>query len=234
MTAVPSSAKMPGPPPPYGGDLMEAPPGSINRQFPAEFSIYGAGAFSRDCILGPHQNEPLYYVSGHTGWSGKPDVILHNGKTESAPPLASVTLHKWGGGMDVDLPPAQAGGSTREAVTSHGWLSKSYVFSIEVDGPKGPRREEFAWTHGSWSEVSRLGGSLTGWRLTRSSTGEAVALCARVGMSMSKRFTFEFLGSGGAGVLGERFAVMAVITAIGLYVRARRKNNAAATSAAAA
>ncbi len=159
-------------------------------------------------------------------------MVLHSGPSEEAPPLASVSVHQWGGGMDINLPPAQPQGSTQEAVVGSGWLNRSHTFSIETQGPKGLAREEFSWAHKRGGALSRLGGA--GWQLTRASTGEIVAVWAFAGMSMTKRFQFEFLGSAVGGMLGERFDVMTVISAIGMFERERRRKNNGAVGGASA
>ncbi|KAF3070562.1 hypothetical protein GL218_00138 [Daldinia childiae] len=51
---------------------------------------------------------------------------------------------------------------------------------------------------------------------------EVVAVWAWANMSLTKKMRFRFLGSGASGVLGERWAVMAVATALWIWERERR------------
>jgi len=219
----------------------------INRQFPPRFNIYRAG-WGASFILGEHQDQPLYCVRSHTGWSGNPDVVLHNGPSESSPPLATANKETWSTSMTVELPPVRVGDwqatSTTEYVTSQGMTSLRYTFEVEVgtggaSGAMKPLREAFEWRHSRGYEVHSLGaGAGPGYKLVRLSGrgaggtvagdgNEVVAVWADYGLSLSKVLCFGFLGSGATGELGERWAVMAVITALGIWdqqtKRRRRK-----------
>lgn len=65
-----------------------------SRQFPPTFNIYKQ-RFSRVHLLGVHQDQPLYAVRTHSGWSGEPDVVLHNGPGDNFPPLATANYDSW-------------------------------------------------------------------------------------------------------------------------------------------
>ncbi|KAM0272202.1 hypothetical protein ACHAQH_008803 [Verticillium albo-atrum] len=106
--------------------------------------------------------------------------------------------------------------------------------------------EEFQWRRSRGDAVASLGGRGYGWKLVRMASGppagadqqgrsryaaggyrgsdgaEVVAVWSEMGYSMSKALRFTFLGTGLTGLLGERWAIMAVMTAMGLFERERR------------
>ncbi|KAG7120573.1 hypothetical protein HYQ44_005069 [Verticillium longisporum] len=107
--------------------------------------------------------------------------------------------------------------------------------------------EEFQWRRSRGDAVASLGGRGYGWKLVRLAGGpppgadqqwrraglaagahrgsdgaEVVAVWSEMGYSMSKALRFAFLGMGLTGLLGERWAIMAVMTAMGLFERERR------------
>ncbi|KAH6657400.1 hypothetical protein BKA67DRAFT_655674 [Truncatella angustata] len=228
----------------------QIPQAQINRQFPPAFSVYSAGAFVRTYTLGEHQSQPLCAISTHSGWSGQPDVVLHSGPSESSPPLAGVDSGAFTRSASVELPPLPGSGQRAavEDVEFQGIGHGTHSFSIEV-GVTG-RREPFEWRHSHGAEVDALGGYGSGWKLIRLATDapdgmpskaqsvgggsrstdkkEVVAVWAGASMSVSKILNFRFVGSGATGVLGERWAVMAVITALRIWDKERKakRNNA--------
>ncbi|KAI0541710.1 hypothetical protein GGR58DRAFT_455900 [Xylaria digitata] len=126
-------------------------------------------------------------------------------------------------------------------------------FSIETSA-SGRSRESFEWRHSSGVEVEALGGRHSGWKLVRvslppihmgknhhhsnsalghSSDGkEVVAVWAGANMSVSKILRFRFIGSGADGSLGERWAIMAVATALAIWNRNRRSRSGGSTVSA--
>ncbi len=122
-----------------------------------------------------------------------------------------------------------------------------FRFVVEVGGavPSAPpmRPEMFEWRHSYGDAIADLGGSSEGWKLVRIDTApppgvstafrpggyitsdgrEVVAAWSAAVMSMTKRAKFAFLGTGRSGVLGERWAVAAVMTALGIWERERRR-----------
>lgn len=229
------------PPPP--------PPGHqpINRQFPPSFGLYTDSALGRRYVLGEHQAQPLYAVSVHSGLSGQPSTVLHNGPTTKHPPLAGADASTFGSSSTVELPPPLGGGaaaqhqgaspSSKERLESVGGLfSQKMSFALDLDGPAAGRREAFEWRHSRGPEVAALGASHAGWKLVRLGGGgggsgsggngeEVVAAWATARMSLSKQLQFHFLGAGASGLLGERWAIMAVITALRIWDRERRRRS---------
>ena len=201
----------------------------ISRQFPPSFGLYTDSVMGSRMILGAHQSQPLYAVSLHTGWSGKPSTILHNGRSNKDPPLATADHSMFGSTCTVELPPLPTdttGAVSEERATTSGWYHKKMNFSIEVESMG--QREAFEWRHSRGSEVAALGASHSGWKLVRLSTGEVVAAWADASMSITKHMQFHFLGSGASVALGERWAVMSVITALRMWDMERRKRRSAA------
>ncbi|RYP29232.1 hypothetical protein DL767_006831 [Monosporascus sp. MG133] len=207
--------------------------GHVNRKFPPVFYLYSTGLGGRKYVLGEHKNQPLYAVTTHAGWSGKADTVLHSGPSPDAPPLATAD----GGNtavssVDVDLPGAAQGSSpsSRERMTPTGFGYVHRKMQFEMDVGAG-RREAFEWRHSSGPEVGALGGSHSGWKLVRlggDGGEEVVAVWASVRMNPTKKFAFQFLRSGLTGVLGERWAVMAVITALRMWGQEAKKRGGAA------
>ncbi|KAI0900872.1 hypothetical protein F4806DRAFT_172215 [Annulohypoxylon nitens] len=259
----------PPPPQPQPQMMLQQTP-RIPRQFPNSFNMYrGSGIGNRHFTLGEHQNAPLYAVALHSGFSGKPSVVLHNGPSDNRPPLAAVEKSGWSSKGTVYLPPppvmgagANAGvrgsrggkeGAAEERFEAGGGFGhKIYTFSIETGVGAGARREMFEWRHSSGRAVKGLDGRSGGWKLCRLATGppagaegrgfveggergsdgrEIVAVWAWASGSLTKLFKFSFLGSGANGVLGERWAVMAVMTALKMWDIERRARQAAANAA---
>ncbi|KAB8207889.1 hypothetical protein BDV34DRAFT_191322 [Aspergillus parasiticus] len=116
----------------------------------------------------------------------------------------------------------------------------SPTFSIAVDGSgKDASYEQFEWRSSHGKEIKELAGHTSGWKLVRlsetvseaggsrshlamgcSSDGkEIVAVIAHnASWSLSKGFKFAFVGSGLTGVLGERWEIMTLMTAVHLWL----------------
>ncbi|ROW05173.1 hypothetical protein VSDG_00593 [Cytospora chrysosperma] len=229
------------------------PPSRINRQFPPAFNLYrnafsGRAAFS----LGEHQTTPIYAVTAWSGWSAQASLVLHNGPSEDHPPLASVAYDSSGRRMDVHLPPLPGRAAAPVSVQVPSAVRAKVVFSVEIPwpGPAGApaspasyRRESFEWRRSNSLAISSLGGRSQGWKLVRLSNElppggltvagsgppagdghEVVAICAQAVMSMSKLWKFAFTGTGVSGALGERWAVMAVVTGLVIWDQESRNN----------
>ncbi|KAI1652163.1 uncharacterized protein F4817DRAFT_363080 [Daldinia loculata] len=149
-------------------------------------------------------------------------------------------------------PGSQAPRRAEERVETPGFLGGgTFSFVVEVGPGLGGRREMFEWRRSRGGAVEALGGRMSGWKLVRMRTDapsglggggggggrgtatfaggaragdgrEVVAVWAWANMSLTKKLRFRFLGSGASGVLGERWAVMAVATALWIWERERR------------
>jgi hypothetical protein len=87
--------------------------------------------------------------------------------------------------------------------------------------------------HSKGDEVGGLEASHQGWKLVRMSSEtsgttsdgkEVVAVWSYAKKSISKSFKFQFLGSGADGGFGERWSIMAVITALQIWDQEQNKN----------
>ncbi|KAK7426581.1 hypothetical protein QQZ08_006911 [Neonectria magnoliae] len=223
-----------------------AGPSRIPRQFPPAFNVYRHGYGSGLFTLGVHQNQPVYLFTWHSGFSSSPPVVLHAGPDQSFPPLAAAEYRIFGASFDVDLPPVPGSGlaSAREEVTSvssPGFGYGSYRLVVEV-GPANVR-ETFEWRRSRGDAVASLGGLSNGWKLVRLTRGppggagvggdvsfvgggfvdsqgnEVVAAWTMATGSLTKVAKFHFTGTGLTGLLGERWAIFAVVTALALYQR---------------
>lgn len=206
---------------------------------------------SRCFVLAQHQTQPIYVFSIHSGMFDSAPVVLHSGPAESLPPLATVEWQTIGPSFSVSLPPPM--GSKKEVAEERiEWTSRhggfgigAYQFSIEVGNSNV--RETFEWRHSRGEAVASLGDYHMGWKLVRLNRGppggsggggdmnyvnggfmdsqgnEVVAAYTRVTGSLTKAAKFQFMGTGDSGMLGERWAIVAVITAFALYYREARK-----------
>lgn len=222
----------------------QLPPG-IARQFPPSFNLYTDGWGSRTYTLAEHQHSPFYSVRLHTGWSGEPPVVLHSGpNADAAPLMAAVDFEAFSSSMTITLPPIPGRPMTSEVPVDSdmGW-HRTYRFTIETGLPGHERPEAFEWRHSYGEAIAALDGDRDGWKLVRMATHapagfgnaefraggmmtsdmrEIVAVWTDAYMSMTKQAKFAFMGSGNVGVLGERWAVMAVMTALGIWEKERR------------
>ncbi|KAI1398691.1 hypothetical protein F4819DRAFT_17591 [Hypoxylon fuscum] len=228
-----------GTPPPIVSFPQQAssPAQQIQRQFPLAFNVYSTPRLTNKKVtIGEHQSQPLYAVSPSQSWSNTPAVVLHSGPIETAPPLATAGYASLEAGTKTITFPGSGQPAAEERLQRQGKHKFVWTFSIEA-GP-GRRREAFEWRHSSCPAVRDLGGSNFGLKLVRLATDapagvpgptfqkgcttssdgkEVVAVWATGGLSLSKAVMFRFLGSGASGALGERWALMAVITALSIW-----------------
>jgi len=190
-------------------------------------------------------------------------TIFDGPDRDTCPMLAGITRVSMFGAKkhDISLPPLPDSGSlehTKELLTaSSNWSTPVFQFSIEVQGAGGQlKREDFEWRSTRGEEVRGLGSKWArGWKLVRMSSEafrgpggerherdegttsdgkEIVAVWAHnSSWSMTKLFKFRFQGSALTGVLGERFDIMALTTAVHMWYQ-ELAAGAAASSAAAA
>jgi hypothetical protein len=120
----------------------------IARQFPPAFNIYSQ-TFSSEFLIGAHKELPIYVMKTHSGFSGNPPIVLHNGPSSSLPTLAALDYHSFSSRMTITLPPPPGPGISvlEEKVDGRAnGLSHRYVFSIEVNDASSIR-ENFEWPH---------------------------------------------------------------------------------------
>ncbi|OTB02961.1 hypothetical protein M426DRAFT_12997 [Hypoxylon sp. CI-4A] len=224
---------------------------STSGPFPSSWNLYHTLSVGKALTLGPHGREPLFAVSKHSGWwTGLPDLVLHRGPSDAFPPLA-VGMGGIGVGRHsiIVLPPLPESGleSSQEILlrieekTADRFHSHvRFRFAIEVGEPGRCRREIFEWRHSHGDVVADfLDGAKNGWKLLRitdqdcddleepSSTGghEIVAVWAYAKLSVTKVLKFRYLGSGASGDLGDRWNIMAAMTALRMYQRQHKHRN---------
>jgi hypothetical protein len=214
---------------------------TLDTRFPQSFNLYYK-TLSRNLMIGEHQEQPLYAVMRHSGWSGKPPVILYDGPDKSSPVLATASFYSRGSSMKLMLPPMVGKGPyfcEEEMKRLADNNRNRYYFSIETESTNFVR-ETFEWRHGAGDTISALGADNQGWALLRLDPNEPSSITAGIGipprefkptdlqkivaawshMSVAggrKVAKFAFFGPGAAGILGERWEIMAVITALGIY-----------------
>ncbi|KAJ1335918.1 hypothetical protein MN608_02662 [Microdochium nivale] len=182
---------------------------------------------------------------------------------DDTPMLAGATrASMWSRKYDMSLPPLAGSGSTERTIETLA-VSTSMtrvVYSFGIDVPTGPggqlQREEFEWRSTRADEVRGMGSRwVRGWKLVRRSSEafrgpggerhardegttsdgkEVVAVWAHnQSWSMTKAFKFRFLGSALAGELGDRFDIMALVTALNMWHQETQANASVASAAAA-
>ncbi|KAI5867850.1 hypothetical protein GGS23DRAFT_593117 [Durotheca rogersii] len=118
------------------------------------------------------------------------------------------------------------------------WTHLSYGFSAAVGRGKDLRPEDFEWRRSRGPEVRQVNGGagLSGWKLVRlaaghrsaeggkgaageaSGAGEVVAVWSHnASASMTKVLRFQLVGSAAAGLLGDEFALVAIMTALKVW-----------------
>jgi hypothetical protein len=238
------------------GTLTSAPPQVnpgfvIARQFPLQFNLYKPH-FSPLLTLGEHQGQPIYGVRLRSGLPGQPDVVLHSGPTDSHPMLAGVEFHNMSWEVTVHMPPLPGSWQPCTLIKMDSRFGRSAgTFSFPIEVGRTAAVEQFEWRHSRGKEVQTLGaGGRHGWKLVRMETGppdggspgmtfvwggassdgkEVVAVCTIRYFSGRKVFAFRFLGTGSSGLLGPRWELMAVITALAIWERERQSSKSSSS-----
>lgn len=211
-------------------------------RFPHSFQIYYKSTKVKTTIfhLGEEQASPLYTAALHVGWYGKSDVTLYLGATADGPILG--TAHNTRGvGYDttvnINSPPLPKAVSEKLTVKFHlGGGSYSFVALAGIGADAYP--EKFEWRQSRSKEVTGDNKTFSGWKLVRLDAnratsmipatqdeeavtagdgGEVVAISIDTTRLGSKVAQFKFLGTGATGVLGDTWAIMAVMTALRIW-----------------
>ncbi|KAF7302900.1 hypothetical protein MKEN_01252300 [Mycena kentingensis (nom. inval.)] len=175
---------------------------------------------------------PLHHVSIHTK---RPHLVLHSSADNASAPLATASykdVWKSKPSSIVTLFPLPDA-SVEEELEADIGLHTVFRFALDVGRGKETQREYFEWRTSRGEEVRALNDSRfrSGMKLVRltgnpggaaassSSDGkEIVAVWAdQTSFSLTKVGKFEFIGSGATGEMGERFAVMAVVSCLRIW-----------------
>lgn len=199
---------------------------------PLEFNLY---RHRMGWYLATSAGKPIHAVSVDKTPSIFGSLALHSGPDASSPTLATAKHMSgfYGSKIIISPPPGSDAPPLKARVerTVRG-CSIYWVFQIGV-GPGG--REEFQWRHRYGPTICQLGCDSGGWKLVRkrkpsrdpapsteptpeistaSDGREIVAAWSTKGLGLgtSDVAKFKFIGEGASGVLGEAWAIMAVIT----------------------
>ncbi|KAI1122716.1 hypothetical protein F5Y10DRAFT_253370 [Nemania abortiva] len=251
----------PGPAPAYGAGESSPAGGSVSGvkpKIPAALNAYMG--FSKTFYLGERKEDPLFAVRMHSGFTKNPDLVLYDGPSDKSPILATAThesIWKPSSVLTVSAHEGVAYDSGKQTVkmAAHSSFRHwTYRFTADVGVGKETRREEFEWRSSHGSEVKELDGNRWGWKLVRLSSQplgggggratralgstsdglEVVAAWAHnASFSRSKTLKFQLMGSALTGMLGERGAVLALVSALRIWWIEINSASAASSSAAA-
>ncbi len=188
-------------------------------RLPNAFKLYMDRSWGKIKLhIGQSRSQPIYYISVPGGWYG--NLIMHNGPTVDAPPLASAISHgKTSNRTTMTLPPLglkQA--SVQVAFEMESWHKDVYTFHAPVGRGQARAVYQFEWKRSSRDEVKDLGESGSGWKLVRSDgTDEILAVWADASFSRTKAAAFKFLNSAANGALGDAWSILATLTFIKLW-----------------
>jgi len=215
-----------------------------HSKFPPALNGYIQKVFTTTLHLGPTKDSPLYAVRMHTGFTRNPELVMHDGPSDSHPILATANrVSMWKPSRSALTIPARDGvahdeASQRIEMIMHTSLkSMTYTFEADVGVGKETQRERFEWRSSHGAEIRELDGYRWGWKLVRvserlpggggsratravgsaSDGSEVVAVWAHNGLSMTKALKFQFRGSALTGILGDCWATLALISAVRIW-----------------
>lgn len=208
--------------------------------FPSILNAYYQIKVTFTYHLGNSDDHKIYAISNHPGLSkggNRPYVVVHNGKSGDDPALAVVGEEKnWDGHSlttVVSLPGIESGhvNELMQTIVMDDHATVVFRFWIEVNQPNTvPHREEFEWRKDNSAKMEdfkstyqlvRLlpGNSDLEEKVDRSHDGfEIVAIAGWKKMwALKKPFSFRLIGKGQTGEYGDRWTIMALMTAIRLW-----------------
>ncbi|TPX12375.1 uncharacterized protein E0L32_007022 [Thyridium curvatum] len=229
--------------PPLEGTLPSRPPletamilprSSSARRFPQAFNIYLDDS-GLSFTLGEHRNTPIYAGRFHP--SSAATLGLYAGPSaETSPMLATVVNSAGSGDATISLLPLTSDAPPVEVTIA------SHRFRVEIGIAGGVGHPEiFEWRNSRGKALVELEAH-SGWELVRMAQypppgvtadfepgkyetddgREVVAVWAEVKLSSTKSAKFKFLDTGSAGVLGEQWEMVAVVSALGLWEKQTR------------
>ncbi|KAE8422348.1 hypothetical protein BDV36DRAFT_245577 [Aspergillus pseudocaelatus] len=219
---------------------------AATSKFPPTMNGYIPMKFTPEFHLGPSASEKLYFMSIDVQHRKSiQTMILRDGPTDKDPPLASLQCDPYLRAKPVSVTFASQGELQDNSIVEpledvKPGRRMSPTFSVAVGGSgKDASYEQFQWRSSHGKEIKELAGHSSGWKLVRLSetVGEAngsrshramgcssdgkeiVAVIAHnASWSLSKGFKFAFVGSGLTGILGEKWEIMTLITAVHLWL----------------
>ncbi|KAB5580670.1 hypothetical protein GE09DRAFT_447689 [Coniochaeta sp. 2T2.1] len=210
-------------------------PPSLNLYLTSRLAILAQSTFH----LGPDRRSPLHSVTTHQGFSGAPDVVLHtsSSSSKSSPVLATAEFETpFSEEMVLTLYLSPNTNSNKRVITmtstarpAKDWGRRDWFYSVPegTGGGKG----EYVWRHIDGEEDDDDGGKgyQSGWNLLRrrgQEEEEVVAFYAYPAMTMTKKMAFRFVEGGAGGgerKVAGRWAVAAVVSALGIWELERRR-----------
>ncbi|KAI8629559.1 hypothetical protein F5Y19DRAFT_433482 [Xylariaceae sp. FL1651] len=210
-----------------------APPTAYQR-FPSELSLYYPAG---QMYLGVRRTQPLYNVQVNYRQviPADAEITLRAGPDSEFPPYASIRLHDRNISISApkqsELDMSQVAISVAAPTGPFGIGHGSWTFVVPVQDTG--RLEEFEWRHSAVPELlsvssawklerkqssgSEASGSSSGADASKPAEKETVATLSFKRDSRSKMLTLRFEGSGTGGELGDRWAVVAILTALAIY-----------------
>ena len=195
------------------------------RLFPPQMDAGLEFKWSKTYCLGTPNNKKMFCVDFPRGMfkRDRPLAVLHAGPSEKDPPLAIADYEPGNKKTQIiTIPPRPGSGRDTEVVAKMtpyigGWMDITHSFFAPC-GPEG-KLEEFQWRlHENDPNIKAIGSY--GFNLHWISGGkeEVVAIMAMgKSMSMSKWYTFAFVGEGLAGTFGDDWEIAAVMGGIRTY-----------------
>ncbi|KAI1172277.1 hypothetical protein F4777DRAFT_562371 [Nemania sp. FL0916] len=218
---------------------------NVQCKIPPSLNAYLPMAFTKTFHLGAKKDEPLFAVRSHSGFTKNPELVMYDGPSDKGHVLATATYESWKSRNSILTAPAREGAvdhdSEKQRVIMGAHISlkhQTYTFTADVGAGKETRNEAFEWRSSRGSEVKELDGYRWGWKLVRLSSrmegGGGDRLTRELGstsdglevvaawaynnsMSMTKAFKFQLLGSARTGTMGDRGAVLALMSALRIW-----------------
>ncbi|KAI3321169.1 hypothetical protein HD806DRAFT_537357 [Xylariaceae sp. AK1471] len=211
-----------------------APPTAYLR-FPSELSLYNVAS---ELYLAARRTQPLHHVQVNYRRVMPVDAEIALGTGPDGEFPAYATIRLYGSNISIwapkqsELDMSQVAISATPPTGPFGIVHGSWTFTVPVQDTG--RLEEFEWRHSVLPEVLSVSSE---WKLERrqpSQSGEASGSSSGAGApkpteketvatlsfkknSRSKMFTLKFEGSGANGELGDRWAIVTILTALAIY-----------------
>ncbi|KAJ4227009.1 hypothetical protein NW759_004383 [Fusarium solani] len=251
-----ASQAQPPPLPPRMAPTPEPEPEPVPRKLPHTLNLYrykGSDMPVGTYTLGERESQPLYLCKADRRFLGllSSPMVIYSGPTDDDPPLAYIKISGWSCTVSVGLA-AWSGALTLypDQEVKEKFFRGGQHFTIESGTSGNEVKEEFEWRPSKCDAVAGLGGQRRGWKLMRLARGppggadmdflpgnirdsygkEIVAVWTEAKRNSTEIGHFRFLGTGVTGALGDKWAIMAIITALALLEQDRAIAQRAITS----